>query len=88
MIDRGTYLAAVVRYIHLNPVEAHIADDPRKYVWSSHHHYLSPQKAPQWLTVEEVLANYTSPRDFHTVVASGNEEALVTFYSGKQLAPL
>jgi len=35
-----------------------------------------------------VLANYKSPRDFHTFVASGNEEALVKFYSSKRLAPL
>lgn len=88
MIDRDSYLAAVVRYIHLNPVEAYIADDPRKYVWSSHHHYLRPNKAPQWLKVEEVLANYKSPRDFHAFVASGNEEALVKFSSSKRFAPL
>ena len=88
VIDRDSYLAAVVRYIHLNPVEAHTTDDPRKYVWSSHHHYIRPKKAPQWLKIEEVLANYKSPRDFHTFVASGNEEALVKFYSSKRLAPL
>jgi len=88
VIDKDRYLAAVVRYIHLNPVEAHTTDDPREYVWSSHHHYLRPQKAPQWLKVEEVLANYESPRDFHTFVASGNQEALVKFYSSKRLAPL
>ena len=88
VIDRDSYLAAVVRYIHLNPVEAHMADDPRKYVWSSHKHYLRPKKAPQWLKVEEVLANYKSPQDFHEFVASGNEEALVKFYSSKRLAPL
>jgi len=46
------------------------------------------EKAPQWLKIEEVLANYKSTRDFHTFVASGNEEALVKFYSRKRLAPL
>jgi len=35
-----------------------------------------------------VLVNYKSTRDFHTFVASGNEEALVKFYSSKKLAPL
>lgn len=88
VIDRDIYLAALVRYIHLNPVEAHKADDPRKYVWSSHHHYLRPNKAPQWLKIEEVMANYKSSWDFHTFVVSGNEEALVKFYSSKKLAPL
>ena len=88
MIDRDSSLAALVRYMHLNPIEAQKTDDPNKYVWSSHHHCLRPQKAPPWLNVEEVLATYKSPRDFHTFVASGNEEALVKFYSSKRLAPL
>jgi len=37
VIDRDTYLAAVVRSIHLNPVEAHMTDDPGEYVWSRPH---------------------------------------------------
>ena len=59
LIDLNEYLAAVVRYIHLNPVkfpegnliyrvnpvEVKRADDPKDYPWSSHHHYLRHKKA-------------------------------------------
>ncbi|MGE5654158.1 MAG: transposase [Bacillota bacterium] len=38
-VDGDTYLLALVRYIHLNPVEAGLAEDPAGYRWSSHRHY-------------------------------------------------
>jgi hypothetical protein len=33
-------LAQVVRYIHLNPVEAGLVGEPETYMWSSHRFYL------------------------------------------------
>ena len=88
LIDADKYLAAVVGYIHLNPVEAKKADDPKDYPWSSHHHYLRPTKAPRWLSIEEVLSDYRSRMDFHQFVLSGNEEALSQFYSNKRRSPI
>jgi putative transposase len=88
VIDADVYLAAVVRYIHLNPVEVKRADDPRDYPWSSHGHYLRPKKAPRWLSLREVLSGYKSSRRFHEFVLSGNEEALLRFYSGKRRHPV
>ncbi|MFQ6094481.1 MAG: helix-turn-helix domain-containing protein [bacterium] len=88
LIDADVYLAAVVRYIHLNPVEALDTDDPRGYRWSSHGYYLRPNKAPWWLAVGQVLAGYRSPADFHEFVLSGNEAALLRFYSGKRRFPV
>ena len=84
LIDADVYLAAVVRYIHLNPVGAKKADDPGDYPWSSHHHYLRPRKAPSWLALREVLTGYRTLRDFHEFVLSGNEEKLLEFYSSKR----
>jgi putative transposase len=55
LIDADEYLAAVVRYIHLNPVEARVVELPGEYRWSSHKLYLQPPKVPGWLKVEEVL---------------------------------
>jgi hypothetical protein len=88
LIDASEYLAAVVRYIHLNPVEAKKADDPQDYLWSSHHHYLRSTRAPRWLALEEVLSGYGSRRKFHEFVLSGNEEALLEFYLGKRRSPV
>lgn len=47
LINADKYLASVVCYIHLTPLEANKADDPKDYPWSSHHHYLRPIKKHQ-----------------------------------------
>jgi len=88
LVDADEYLAAVVRYIHLNPVEAKKANDPQDYPWSSHHHYLRPRGAPRWLALREVLSRYGSRRDFHEFVLSSNEKALLEFYAGKRRSPI
>lgn len=88
LIDADVYLAAVVRYIHLNPVEAKMVDDPGHYPWSSHPHYLRPRGAPRWLALREVLSGYGSGGDFHEFVLSGNEEILLKYYSGKRRSPV
>jgi len=38
--DADSYLALLVRYLHLNPVRARIVPAPEDYEWSSHRHYL------------------------------------------------
>jgi REP element-mobilizing transposase RayT len=88
LVDADEYLAAVVRYIHLNPVEAGKVHDPKDYPWSSHQHYLRHKRAPRWLSVGEVVSKYRNQWAFHEFVLSGNEGALVKFYSTKRHAPV
>ncbi len=38
IVNTDRYLLACSRYIELNPVRARIADDPRRYTWSSYLH--------------------------------------------------
>jgi REP element-mobilizing transposase RayT len=40
LCDKDTYLLELVRYIHLNPVRASIAEGPEDYVWTGHLSYL------------------------------------------------
>jgi len=54
LVDADRYLLALVRYIHLNPVRAHLVTDPRDYRWSSHRAYLGAPY-PHWLRPEMVL---------------------------------
>jgi REP element-mobilizing transposase RayT len=42
LCDKDAYLLELVRYIHLNPIRAGIAEDLKDYPWSSHSAYLSP----------------------------------------------
>jgi len=88
VVDGEEYLAALVRYIHLNPVEAGLVKEPQAYKWSSHRAYLRPHKAPGWLKVGEVLKGFRDVREFHQFVLSGNEDALRRFYSAGRQSPV
>jgi REP element-mobilizing transposase RayT len=60
IVDREEYLLALIRYIHLNPVKARIAQRVEEYPWSSHQAYL--KGPPKWLSTEEVLARFGKTR--------------------------
>ena len=76
LIDADEYLAAVVRYIHLNAVEAGIVKMPEDYRWASHRYYLKAKGAPNWLNTQEAVEQIGGRRAFHEFVLSGNEESL------------
>ena len=40
LVQSGTYLLRLVRYVHLNPVRARIVQRPEGYRWSSHRAYI------------------------------------------------
>lgn len=61
LIDHDAYLMAVVRYIHLNPVEAGICTDPADHEWSSHHEYLGARHG-SWVTTDFVLRAFDETR--------------------------
>jgi len=61
LVDAGSYLLELVRYIHLNPVRAGIVKSPEAYLWSSHLSYLGERKLP-WLTTDWVLSRFSSSR--------------------------
>ena len=84
MVDKDSYLAQVVRYIHLNPSEAGLVGEPQAYMWSSHQYYLRPKAAPKWLWTEEVMGQFGSIAAFQAFVLEGNEELLEEFYKGRQ----
>jgi REP-associated tyrosine transposase len=88
VVDQEAYLTEVVRYIHLNPVEAGWVKAPEAYWWSSHRAYLGLKEAPKWLRVEEVLQGFSSRKEFQRFVASGNETAIQEFYSPSRQRPV
>lgn len=88
VVDADEYLAAVVRYIHLNPVEAGLVKEPQAYRWSSHRAYLRPKEAPGWLKVKEILERFSDATEFHEFVLSGNDGALKEFYSQGRQSPV
>lgn len=60
LIQEDEYLTHLIRYIHLNPVQANLVQDPKDFPWSSHQDYLEA-KGRGWLAVTEAL-EFFSPR--------------------------
>jgi putative transposase len=59
LVQADNYLLELVRYIHLNPVRAHMVEHPAEYRWSSHRAYIK-KNGPIWLTRDAVLARFGS----------------------------
>ncbi|MGM0575333.1 MAG: transposase [Myxococcota bacterium] len=57
LVQQERYLAELVRYIHMNPVDAGLAGRAGDYRWSSHPHYLRGV-APDWLVTGEVMRRF------------------------------
>jgi hypothetical protein len=68
--------AALVAYIHNNPVRAGVVSDPANSAWTSHRAYLGLATPPTWLDVEQGLrlcgfaATSSGRRAFHSFVLS------------------
>jgi putative transposase len=54
LVDSESYLLTLLRYIHLNPVDAGIVSDPSAYAWSSHDVYLGLRPC-EWVTTDFAL---------------------------------
>jgi putative transposase len=88
LIDADEYLSALVRYIHLNPVQAGAVKQPEDYRWESHRFYLQAKGTPSWLNTTEALAQIGGRKAFHEFVLSGNEESLEKYYKAERQSPI
>lgn len=57
LVDADSYLLALVRYVHLNPVRAGLVRTAEDYSWSGHRAYLGLETLP-WLTTAWVLGQF------------------------------
>jgi REP element-mobilizing transposase RayT len=86
LVDVDAYLKQLLRYIHLNPVEAGLTADPAHYPWSSHRNYLEDRYDP-WVTTDFALAMFgeTRPRAVAAYRAFIAVEAGVSWHPGDAL---
>ena len=56
LVDKDTYAKELSRYIHLNPVRAHMAKTPGDYPWTSYTAYIGESEVPDWLHRDFILA--------------------------------
>lgn len=62
LVDAGSYLLELVRYLHLNPVRANMVVSPDDYPWSSHRAYCGVETIP-WIVTEPTLAMLATNRE-------------------------
>ena len=73
LVDIDMYFVALLRYIHLNPLKAHMVRSLDDYPWSSHHAYAGTASIP-WLTTEFGLGllgstTQTARRAYHSLIS-------------------
>ena len=61
LVEDGTYLRRLVRYIHLNPVDAKMCKLPDQYPWSSYKAYVG-REVYTWLSMKRVLSYFGKNR--------------------------
>ncbi|KTD23522.1 chromosomal replication initiation protein [Legionella lansingensis] len=60
LVDSDSYLLHLSKYIHLNPLEARMVDELRKYKWSSYPAYIGTCPPPTWLFQSEIYGQLTN----------------------------
>lgn len=93
LVEADAYLLQLVRYIHMNPLEAGIVSKLDEYEWSSHKGYVSSAPKWSWLSKEKVLSMLGSSRSrpaasYLALMRAGNPEEVADFYSRKKISPI
>ena len=58
VVDADEYAIELSRYIHLNPVRAHLVAKPQEHEWSSYRSYSGISVAPTWLSRQLILSAF------------------------------
>jgi REP element-mobilizing transposase RayT len=61
-VERDSYFLELARYIVLNPVRAAMVKHPRRWVWSSYGATMGASPALEWLTTDDLLAEFGKRR--------------------------
>ncbi len=94
LVDADEYLLHLSRYIHRNPVEAHLVEDLADYEWSSYPQYIGDRSSPEpWLYTNEVYGQLNIKRMFEKkyrlfVEENGGREDLNEFYAKERICPI
>ena len=93
LVQEDEYLTHLIRYIHLNPVQANLIGDPSKYLWNSHKQYLKGQDQAPWLHVRLGLAFYSGKlkgaiKSYRQFMKDGTDPTILAFYGKKKQSPI
>jgi REP element-mobilizing transposase RayT len=90
LVQQDCHLLELLRYIHRNPVRAHMCNAVDDYLWSSHHGYLSSAKQWVWLHKDFLLGMLDpelrqAKRRYKSFVRCEDSAEVVDFFSQKAL---
>jgi putative transposase len=77
-ISNQRYLFNVTRYIHLNPVEANLVENPEDYMWSSYRDYINLHS--DMLDLSSLRKSVSSVK-YKEFVNKGNSDFIKSFYT-------
>lgn len=73
-IESEDMLLHVSRYIHLNPLLAHLVPSIQEYEWSSLPEYLG-RRQHQFITMDDILSHFPNPAAYERFVSDQIEYA-------------
>jgi putative transposase len=71
VVQDGDYFLHCSRYIHLNPMKAHLCTRPENYPWSSYPCYQGSGADLDWIDTSKTLDCFASPVDYAAFVLQG-----------------
>ena len=86
VVTSDPYWAHLLAYLHLNPVRARLASAADGARWTSHGAYRGTDRAPEWLTVDELLELHHGSKGYCQYiddVACGRERGPSDFDAAK-----
>lgn len=89
-VEDDQYLLTVIRYIHNNPVKAHLVDSTEQYPWSSIHAYLGGREVIPGLThVDFIFDNINidrgrATREFSDFMKQSNDDQCLDSETGSR----
>ena len=88
LVQEDEYLTHLIRYIHLNPVQANLTDDLSQYPYTSHKDYLKGKDNFPWLSVRHGVAFFAgrlkeSVKAYRVFIKEGIDPKTLIFYNKK-----
>ncbi|MFH1504962.1 MAG: transposase [Candidatus Omnitrophota bacterium] len=88
VVEEESYLLALLRYIHQNPVRAQIVKKAYEHRWTSHRAFMRKQERPKWLKVKPILMRFSryekeAAREFDRFVQDEESRELLRRLQGE-----
>ena len=90
LVEEDSHLLELLRYIHRNPVRAHVCKSVKDYCWSSHHIYVSTAERWDWLYTDFLLSMFSETpgkaiTEYKKFVQGEESEEIKDFFNTKNL---